>query len=322
MVDQKRIDEALKEVRKKFGPDAARRGSKARAERQFIQTGALALDRVLGGGYIRGRTYELYGDESTGKTTLACSAIERVQAADGVAAYIDVERAIDWDYVEALGVNTDDLIFLEPKTAEDGLEMVRDLVLKGVDLVCCDTVAALASRAEKKGDIGDAHVGILPRLMSQAMKIVTSDVKDAGSVLLFLNQVREKVGVMWGEKETTPGGKALKFYSSGRLQVSPGTLIKRGKGTSKERSIGRWVRVFIKKSKTSVPLQTVRFPLIFGEGIDRGREIFLVAKDAGLLTKKGKWYAWEDRKWNGEPGFLKAVKKDPGLIDEIRAALG
>ena len=315
-----RLAEAMKDVRKKFGEKAVRSGRSARSDRRYLSTGSLGLDRVLGGGYVRGRTYELFGEESTGKTTLALTAIAQVQKAGGSAVYIDNERAIDWDYAERLGVDLDHegFAFVESSSAEESLEIVRTFTEAGVDLIVCDTVAAMATRAEIKGEIGDAHVGQLARLMSQAMRILTSEVKGHDVVLLFLNQVREKIGVMWGETETTPGGRALKFYSSGRLAVSAGKRIKSGDDV-----VGRWCRVMVKKSKTSAPFQTVQFPIIFGLGIDRLREVLTAAVDVGIVTKKkgSGWYRWGKEKWCGEAGFAKLVEEQPEVLEELWRAV-
>lgn len=311
---QRRLEAASADVQKRFGDRASRIGTQAAASLEYVETGSIALDAALGGGFIRGRIYELFGMESVGKSTLAWTAAGRCQANGGLVAFIDLERSTDWEYIKRLGVDHDLMLYDEPDDAESALETVRSHVQHGIDLIIIDTVAALAPSAELKGEMGDIQMGLQARLMSKAMRMLTSEVKKTEVVVLFVNQVREKIGMVWGDPETTPGGRALKFYSSGRIRMRPGESIKEG-----DKVVGRWVKAYLKKSKQSVPLQTVQFPIVFGEGIDSALEVLDEAVTSGVIDRKKQgWLHWGDLKWRGVAAFRKAAAEDADLIPKIR----
>jgi len=337
----------VRQVRKTLGSSAAARASAARSEIRRIPTGSLSLDRELRGGWARGRMVELWGPEASGKTTIAILAMRSAVAAGGVAAYVDVEHALDIDYAEQVGLHPDSYVYSNPIDAETALEAVRMFIRNGVDVIVCDTVAALATKAELRGEIQDEHVARLARLMSRACKMMVAEVKANQVVVIFVNQIRQNVGVRFGNPETTPGGRALKYYASTRCEFRGAEKIKETKDGD---PVGMWVKVFVKKTKTSIPFKRARFPLIFGKGVDRAREALALALSLGVVTKakrkkkgeeeeapkggkKGKGaeggakkkgksgIAFGERKWRGEAAFLKAAAEDPALLDQIEAEI-
>ena len=279
---KKALDDALKMIEKDFGKGAVMRlGERAEQKVQVMSSGSLALDIALGaGGYPKGRIIEIYGPESSGKTTVALHAVAQAQKEGGVAAFIDAEHALDPSYAAALGVNIDELLLSQPDSGEQGLEIAGKLIDSGaVDLVVVDSVAALVPRAEIDGDIGDNHVGLQARMMSA----------------IFINQLREKVGVMFGNPETTPGGRALKFYSSIRLDVRGNTQIK-GTGDQKDSSIGKETKIKVVKNKVAPPFKTAEVEIMYGEGISRTGELLKIASDLNIIKKAGAWLSYNDDK--------------------------
>ena len=339
-----RIDDLVKHIRKnlkdKDGKHVAR-ASDFEVAQQKIPTGSRGLDKVLAGGWPRGRVIELYGAEGLGKTSLALCAMRSAIQGGGVAAYVDVEHAIDFDYVKANGIDTSNYVHIEPATAEDALEAIRWCLRKGVEVIVCDTVAALASRAEMKGEIGDEHVARQARLMSKALKIMAGEVKRSRSVLFFLNQLRHNVGVMYGPTTITPGGKALKYYASTRVEMRGGKKIEDGK-----KIIGHWVSTKIIKSKTSVPFQVADLAVLYGKGISESLEVLALAilmkivkvvkkkggkgeeKEEEPVKKKGfqkkekkRTYTFGGRIWTGAVEFLGMVAEDPTFLSSMTAAI-
>ena len=258
-----------------------------------ISTGCLSLDVALGvGGVPRGRIIEIYGPESSGKTTLALHIVAEAQKNNGYAAFVDVEHALDPDYSKALGVNTDDLLVSQPDTGEQALEITETLVRSGaLDVIVVDSVAALVPQAELDGEMGDTHVGLQARLMSQALRKLTGTVSRSNTCVIFINQIREKIGVMFGNPETTPGGRALKFYSSLRLEIRRITTIKEGTN-----SVGNKVRVKVVKNKVAPPFKMAEFDIMFGEGISYIGDVLDLAVTADIVQKMGAWYSYKDEK--------------------------
>jgi len=285
-----------------------------------IPTGSLALDRALGiGGYPRGRVVEIFGPESSGKTTLALHAIAEVQRAGGVAAFIDAEHALDTQYAQHLGVQADDLLVSQPDCGEQALEVV-DLLLKGgaVDLVVVDSVAALVPRAEIEGEMGDSHMGLQARLMSQAMRKLTAQVARQQATVIFINQIRHKIGVMFGSPETTTGGNALKFYASVRLDIRRIGALKQGNEVC-----GNRTRVKVVKNKLAPPFRTVEFEIRYGTGICRATEILDAALDAGLVDKSGSWFSYGERRLGqGREAARESLQGEPALCQELLERLG
>ena len=317
---KKALDDALKMIEKDFGKGAVMRlGERAEQKVQVMSSGSLALDIALGaGGYPKGRIIEIYGPESSGKTTVALHAVAQAQKDGGVAAFIDAEHALDPSYAAALGVNIDELLLSQPDSGEQGLEIAGKLIDSGaVDLVVVDSVAALVPRAEIDGDIGDNHVGLQARMMSQAMRKLSASINKTKTIAIFINQLREKVGVMFGNPETTPGGRALKFYSSIRLDVRGNTQIK-GTGDQKDSSIGKETKIKVVKNKVAPPFKTAEVEIMYGEGISRTGELLKIASDLNIIKKAGAWFSYNDDKiGQGSENAKKYLSAHPEIFDEI-----
>jgi len=316
---QKALQTTLKQIEKRFGTGAIMRlGERPRQQVEVIPTGSLALDLALGiGGIPRGRITEIYGPESGGKTTLALHVVAQAQKAGGVAAFVDAEHALDPVYARQLGVDVDNLLLSQPDTGEQALEIVELLVRSGaVDVIVVDSVAALVPRAEIEGEMGDSHVGLQARLMSQALRKLTGVLAKSNTAAIFINQIREKVGVMYGNPEVTTGGRALKFYSSIRLDVRrKGQPIKKG-----DQPIANVVRVKVTKNKLAPPFREAELELYFGRGIDPVADLVTVATDQGVIQKSGSWFSYGDiRLGQGKEKAADYLRENPELIEEIRA---
>ncbi|KRK64894.1 recombinase A [Companilactobacillus tucceti DSM 20183] len=314
---QKALDKALKKIEKDFGKGAIMRmGDDLDMQIQAVSSGSLALDNALGvGGFPRGRIVEIYGPESSGKTTVALHAVAEVQKQGGTAAYIDAENAMDPTYATALGVNIDDLLLSQPDTGEQGLEIADALVSSGaVDIVVVDSVAALVPRAEIDGDMGDSHVGLQARLMSQALRKLSGTINKTKTIALFINQIREKVGVMFGNPETTPGGRALKFYSTVRLEVRRSEQIKDGSDV-----IGNRTKIKVVKNKVAPPFKVALVDIMYGHGISQTGELVDMAVEKDIINKSGSWYSYkEDRIGQGRENAKKFLADNPEKMAEIR----
>lgn len=317
---KKALDDALKNIEKDFGKGAVMRlGERAEQKVQVMSSGSLALDIALGaGGYPKGRIVEIYGPESSGKTTVALHAVAQAQKDGGIAAFIDAEHALDPAYATALGVNIDELLLSQPDSGEQGLEIAGKLIDSGaVDLVVVDSVAALVPRAEIDGDIGDSHVGLQARMMSQAMRKLSASINKTKTIAIFINQLREKVGIMFGNPETTPGGRALKFYSSVRLDVRGNTQIK-GTGEQKDSNIGKETKIKVVKNKVAPPFKEAFVEIIYGEGISRTGELVKIASDLGIIQKAGAWYSYNGEKiGQGSENAKKFLADNPEIFDDI-----
>ncbi len=313
----KALDIALGQIERQFGKGAVMRLGEASAKMaiEVISTGALALDVALGaGGVPRGRVVEIYGPESSGKTTVALHIIAEAQKAGGVAAFIDAEHALDPEYAKALGVSTDDLLISQPDTGEQALEICEALVRSGaIDVVVIDSVAALVPRAEIEGDMGDSHVGLHARLMSQALRKLTGAISKSRTCVVFINQIREKVGIMFGNPETTTGGRALKFYASVRLEVKKQDVIKQGQDV-----IGNRTRVKVVKNKVAPPFNFADFDLVYGEGISREGSIIDMGTETNVLVKSGAWYSYNgERLGQGRENVKDFLRQHPDIAAEI-----
>ena len=317
---KKALDDALKLIEKDFGKGAVMRlGERAEQKVQVMSSGSLALDIALGaGGYPKGRIIEIYGPESSGKTTVTLHAVAQAQKEGGIAAFIDAEHALDPAYAAALGVNIDELLLSQPDSGEQGLEIAGKLIDSGaVDLVVVDSVAALVPRAEIDGDIGDNHVGLQARMMSQAMRKLSASINKTKTIAIFINQLREKVGVMFGNPETTPGGRALKFYSSVRLDVRGNTQIK-GTGDQKDSNIGKETKIKVVKNKVAPPFKTAEVEIMYGEGISRTGELIKIASDLDIIKKAGAWFSYNGEKiGQGSENAKKYLADHPEIFDEI-----
>ena len=311
------LEEVMKSIRKEFGAMAVLRlGDAADKSVEAISTGCLALDMALGvGGLPRGRIVECYGHESSGKTTLALHVVANAQKAGGTAAFIDAEHALDPGYARKIGVNLDDLVVSQPNSGEEALTICEQLVKSGaVDVVVVDSVAALTPQAEIDGEIGDAHVGLQARLMSQAMRKLTATLAQTNTLCIFTNQVREKIGVMFGNPETTPGGKALKFYASCRLQVQRIGAIKDKDG----QVVGNRTRVKVVKNKVSAPFTEAEFDILYACGISREGSILDAALSRGIVEKRGSWFAYKDVQLaQGSLAAIEYLKTNPEVADRI-----
>jgi recombination protein RecA len=286
---------------------------------QSVSTGSLGLDIALGiGGLPRGRVVEIYGPESSGKTTLTLSVIAQMQKAGGVAAFIDAEHALDQQYAAKLGVNVPDLLISQPDTGEQALEIVDMLVRSGsVDIVVIDSVAALTPRAEIEGEMGDSHMGLQARLMSQALRKLTGNIKRTNTLVIFINQIRMKIGVMFGNPETTTGGNALKFYASVRLDIRRTGAIKKG-----DEVVGSETRVKVIKNKVAPPFKQAEFDILYGEGISREGEIIELGSNLKLVEKAGSWYSYNGEKiGQGKDNAREYLKAHPEVADEIDAKI-
>lgn len=317
---QKALDDALKTIEKDFGKGAIMKlGERAEQKVQVMSSGSLALDIALGaGGYPKGRIIEIYGPESSGKTTVALHAVAQAQKEGGIAAFIDAEHALDPAYAQALGVNIDELLLSQPDSGEQGLEIAGKLIDSGaVDLVVVDSVAALVPRAEIDGEIGDSHVGLQARMMSQAMRKLSASINKTKTIAIFINQLREKVGVMFGNPETTPGGRALKFYSSVRLEVRGNTQIK-GTGDKKDQNIGKETKIKVVKNKVAPPFKEAFVDIMYGEGVSRTGELVKIASDLDIVQKAGAWFSYNGEKiGQGSENAKKFLAENPAIFDEI-----
>jgi recombination protein RecA len=312
----KALDLALAQIDKQFGKGSVMRlGDEGRVPIAVIPTGSIALDVALGiGGLPRGRVVEIYGPESSGKTTVALHAVASAQAAGGIAAFIDAEHALDPEYAKALGVDTDALLVSQPDTGEQALEIADMLVRSGaLDIVVIDSVAALVPRAEIEGEMGDSHVGLQARLMSQALRKMTGALSNSGTTMIFINQLREKIGVMFGSPETTTGGRALKFYSSIRLDVRRIETLKDG-----TEAIGNRTRVKVVKNKVAPPFKQAEFDIVYGLGISREGSLIDVGVEQAIIRKSGAWYTYEgDQLGQGKENARKFLIDNPDLANEI-----
>jgi recombination protein RecA len=309
------LDEALASIRKDFGKGAIMRlGENTQMDVETFSTGSLKLDLALGvGGLPLGRVTEIFGPESSGKTTLATHVIASAQKSGKICAYIDTEHAVDPKYAAALGVDVDALLMSQPEHAEEAMEIMRRLIQSGeVGCIVIDSVAALVPRAELDGEIGDAHVGRLARLMSQTLRMVVGDAAKNGTSLIFINQIREKIGVMFGSPETTPGGRALKFYSSVRLDV-------RRKETKKSdgEAVSNLTRVKVVKNKVASPFKEAEFEIVFGEGICFALEVLDVGVELGIVSKSGGWHEYGGWKINGRDAVKQHLQEDEVALDAL-----
>lgn len=310
------LDTALAQVEKSFGKGSAMRlGDRPEQNVEVIPTGSLALDMALGiGGLPKGRIVEVYGPESSGKTTLALHVVANAQKAGGVAAFIDAEHALDPVYARKLGVDTDSLIVSQPDNGEQALEIADMLIRSGaLDVIVIDSVAALVPKAEIEGDMGDSHVGLQARLMSQALRKMTGALAQAGTTAIFINQLREKIGVFFGNPETTTGGKALKFYSSVRLDIRRIQTIKNG-----DEAVGNRTRVKVVKNKMAPPFKSAEFDMLYGEGISREGSALDMAIQVGVVKKSGSWFTYEgDQLGQGRENVRNFLKDNPAVTEEI-----
>ena len=317
---QKVLETTLSQIEKQFGKGSIMRlGQETKFDVPFIPTGSLALDLALGiGGLPRGRVVEIFGPESSGKTTLSLSVIVQAQRAGGVAAFIDAEHALDPTYAKTVGVNLDDLLISQPDTGEQALEIAEMLVRSNaVDLVVIDSVAALVPRAEIEGEMGDQFMGLQARLMSQAMRKLTAAISKSRTCTVFINQIREKIGVMFGNPETTPGGRALKFYASVRVDLRRIDTIKVG-----DRAIGTRVRAKVVKNKVAPPFRQAEFDILFDEGISRAGSILDVGESAGVIQRQGSWLSHEDTKLGqGRESARMFLKENPQLMETLEQRL-
>jgi recombination protein RecA len=322
MDDNKRraLSSALSQIEKQFGKGAVMRmGDRTDDQVEVISTGSLGLDIALGvGGLPKGRIVEIYGPESSGKTTLTLQVIAACQRGGGTAAFVDAEHALDPSYAETLGVNVDDLLVSQPDTGEQALEIADMLVRSNaVDLVVIDSVAALTPKAEIEGEMGDSHVGLHARLMSQALRKLTGNIKRSNCLVIFINQIRMKIGVMFGNPETTTGGNALKFYASVRLDIRRIGAIKRG-----EEVIGSETRVKVVKNKLAPPFRQAEFEILYGEGTSREGELIELGQVAGVIEKSGSWYSYNgERIGQGKDNTRLFLKERRDLADEIESKI-
>lgn len=313
----KALAAALAQIEKQFGKGSIMRLGEGEAveDIQVVSTGSLGLDIALGvGGLPRGRVIEIYGPESSGKTTLTLQVVAQMQAIGGTCAFIDAEHALDVQYAQKLGVNLQDLLISQPDTGEQALEIVDSLVRSGaVDLVIIDSVAALTPKAELEGEMGDSLPGLQARLMSQALRKLTATIKKTNCTVIFINQIRMKIGVMFGSPETTTGGNALKFYASVRLDIRRTGSIKKG-----EEVIGSETRVKVVKNKVSPPFKTAEFDILYGEGISREGEIIDMGVQAQVVDKSGAWYAYKGEKiGQGKDNAREFLRENPDMAVEI-----
>jgi recombination protein RecA len=313
---EKSLETALLSIERQFGKGSIMRlGEETRVPVEVIPTGSIALDVALGlGGLPRGRIVEIYGPESSGKTTLALHALANAQKVGGIAAFIDAEHALDPDYAKKLGVDTDALLVSQPDTGEQALEIADMLIRSGaLDVIVIDSVAALVPKAEIEGEMGDSHVGLQARLMSQALRKITGALNQAQTTAIFINQLREKVGVMFGSPETTSGGKALKFYASVRLDIRRIETLKEGTD-----AVGNRTRVKVVKNKMSPPFKVAEFDILYGVGISREGSLIDLGVDQGIVRKSGAWYTYEgDQLGQGKENARTFLRENPDLANEI-----
>jgi recombination protein RecA len=318
---EKAVGLAIAQIERQFGKGAIMRlgGGEQISDIPAISTGSLSLDIALGtGGVPRGRVVEIFGPESGGKTTLALHIVAEAQKQNGLAAYIDAEHALDVTYARKIGVNTDDLLISQPDTGEQALEIAETLVRSGaLDVLVVDSVAALVPKAELEGDMGDAQMGLQARLMSQALRKLTGSISKSKTTMIFINQLRMKIGVFFGNPETTTGGNALKFYSTMRLDIRKMGAIKLGQDV-----IGFRTRVKVVKNKVAPPFRETEFDIIFGEGISKEGDILDLAADCGLIEKSGAWYSYKgERLGQGRDNTKAVLKENKEIASEIEAAL-
>ena len=313
---EKALETALTQVERQFGKGSIMRlGSRPVIDVPVISTTSLALDKALGiGGLPRGRVTEIYGPEASGKTTLALHAVAEAQRKDGIAAFIDAEHALDIVYAKKLGVNCDDLLVAQPDTGEQALEIADTLVRSGaIDVLVIDSVAALVPRAEIEGEMGDSHMGLQARLMSQALRKLTGTISKTRTSVIFINQIRMKIGVMFGNPETTTGGNALKFYSSVRLDIRRIGSIKEG-----QEVVGNRTRVRVVKNKMAPPFTEAEFDIMYGEGISKSGDLIDVGAEAAIIEKSGSWYSYDgERIGQGRENVKKFLKENPDLYEKI-----
>lgn len=327
LADQRKaaLDLAIRKIEKNFGKGSIMRmGDAADMKVATISSGSLTIDKALGvGGYPRGRIVEIYGPESSGKTTVALQAVAEVQRQGGTAAYIDAENALDPQYAQALGVNVDDLLLSQPDTGEEGLEIADALISSGaVDLVVVDSVAALVPRAEIEGEMGDTHVGLQARLMSQALRKLSGEINKTKTIAIFINQIREKVGVMFGNPETTTGGRALKFYSTIRMEIRRSEQIKNGTNI-----VGNRTKIKIVKNKVAPPFKRAEVDIMYGEGISKTGELLDMAVEKDLIKKSGAWYSYGDERIgqgreNAKAWLAEHPESMNELMNKVRVAYG
>lgn len=315
---KKALDLALSQIKKQFGEGAIMTLGKHSSEREFsvIKTGALSLDAALGiGGVPRGRVVEIYGPESSGKSTLALHIVANAQRNGGTAAYIDAEHALDPSYATKIGVNIDNLLLSQPDSGEEALNIAEALARSNViDVIIIDSVAALVPKSELEGDIGDAHIGLQARMMSQALRKLTAGLAKSNTCAIFINQIREKIGVMYGNPETTTGGRALKFYSSLRLDIRRTGGIK----GSDNSEIGNRVRVKVAKNKMAPPFTSAEFDILFNEGISRTGTVIDMATEYSIIDKRGAWFSYKGQKLGqGREAVREELKNNPALLEEL-----
>ncbi|WP_419893716.1 recombinase RecA [Oceanobacillus kimchii] len=321
MSDRKQaLDMALRQIEKQFGKGSIMKmGENEIPKIATIPSGSLALDVALGiGGYPRGRVVEIYGPESSGKTTVALHAIAEAQKQGGQAAFIDAEHALDPVYAKALGVNIDELLLSQPDTGEQALEIAEALVRSGaVDIIVVDSVAALVPKAEIEGEMGDSHVGLQARLMSQALRKLSGAINKSKTTAIFINQIREKVGVMFGNPETTPGGRALKFYSSVRLEVRRAETLKLGND-----AVGNKARIKVVKNKVAPPFKQAEVDIMYGKGISKEGEVLDIGSDLDIVVKSGAWYSYNnDRLGQGRENAKQYLKENEEVLTEIHQSI-
>ena len=312
----KALAQVLADIEKQFGKGAIMKlGERGKKNIDVVSSGSLMLDQALGvGGYPKGRIIEIFGPESSGKTTIALHAIAEVQKTGGKAAFIDAEHALDPVYAKKLGVDIDELLLSQPDTGEQALEITEALVRSGImNIIVIDSVAALVPQAEIEGEMGDSHVGLQARLMSQALRKLGGVINKTNTICIFINQLREKVGVMFGNPETTPGGRALKFYSSVRLDVRRGEQIKVGSDV-----MGNKTNIKVVKNKVAPPFKIAEVEIMYGEGISRTGEVIDIASNMGILDKSGSWYSYKGEKiGQGKENVKLVLKNNPALFKEI-----
>jgi recombination protein RecA len=318
---KKALSAALSQIEKQFGKGSVMRMGDNSSVRNMeaISTGSLGLDIALGiGGVPKGRVVEIYGPESSGKTTLTLHIVAEAQKTGGTAAFVDAEHALDPQYAEKLGVNMDELLVSQPDTGEQALEITDMLVRSGaVDVVVVDSVAALTPRAEIEGEMGDSHVGLQARLMSQALRKLTANIKRSNCIVIFINQIRMKIGVMFGSPETTTGGNALKFYASVRMDIRRTGAIKRG-----DEVVGNETRVKVVKNKVAPPFKQANFEIMYGEGISREGEIIDLGVQHGIVDKSGSWYSYKgDKIGQGKENVRNFLKENPAVAAEIEGSI-